>query len=34
MEIPLRLLFDEPTVEGLALVIEERMLAEIEKQIV
>lgn len=31
--MPLRLLFNEPTLEGLALAIEERMLEEIESQL-
>jgi len=32
-EVPLRALFDEPTVEGLALTIEEILLEEIERQL-
>ncbi len=33
VEVPLRALFDEPTVEGLALTIEEILLEEIERQL-
>jgi acyl carrier protein len=33
VEIPLRALFDEPTVEGLALAVEELLLEEIERQL-
>jgi acyl carrier protein len=33
LEVPLRALFDEPTVEGLAITIQELLLEEIERQL-
>jgi acyl carrier protein len=33
VEVPLRVLFEEPTIEGLAVTVEEILLAEIERQL-